>query len=236
MNGQLYLHCGALSASLEDLAAIDTPPPTNTWKPIPHIAIAEILLSEAEHVGFQVTRQSYGLNESGKQMFGVLDFAAGTNDYSYAVGFRNSHDKSWAAGVVAGHRVVVCDNLAFSGEYVEKRKHLVGNDFVQMLKDAFAFIPQKLEEMTKNLERLKMEGLTDDQARLAIFKAYELGAISSSRIGQVWQEYQQPTFEEFSKPTQYNLLMAFTEIAKRENSIMALERMYNRTAKLFQLT
>lgn len=235
-NSTLYLHCGALSATLDELAAVETPAPTETWEPIAHIDIVNALLKEAEGAGFKITREQYGLSQSGNQMFGVLDFSSGTADYSYSVGFRNSHDKTWAAGVAAGHRIFVCDNLVLSGEYVEKRKHTVGNGFIQMMRDAFAFIPQRLEEMTKNLERLKLEGLSDDEARLLVFKTFEMGAITSSRIGQVWHEYQHPTFEEFSEPTKYNLLMAFTEVAKRENSVMALERMYQRTARLFELS
>jgi hypothetical protein len=235
MNEKLYLHCGAMSATREDLAAVETPIATRTWEPIPHITIVETLLAEAERINFKVTNSAFGLSKSKQQMFGVLDFDTGTNAYNYAVGFRNSHDKSWAAGICAGHRVFVCDNLAFNGDYVEKRKHTVGNRFIETIKDAFAYIPQKLEEMTKNLDRLKTEGLSDDEARLLVFKAFEERAISSSRIGQVWKEYKQPKFEEFTEPTKFNLLMAFTEIAKQENSIMALERMYARTAPIFEL-
>jgi hypothetical protein len=235
MDEKLYLHCGAMSATKEDLAAAETPSATKTWEPIPHITIVETLLAEAERINFKVTNSAFGLSKSKQQMFGVLDFDTETNDYSYAVGFRNSHDKSWAAGICAGHRVFVCDNLAFNGDYVEKRKHTVGNGFIETIKDAFAYIPQKLEEMTKNLDRLKRSGLSDDEARLLVFKAFEEKAISSSRIGQVWNEYKQPKFEEFSEPTKFNLLMAFTEIAKQENSVMALERMYARTAPIFDL-
>lgn len=235
MTGQLYLHCGAFSATLEDLQAVETPQSTKTWEPIPHYGIVETLLDEADTVGLKVKRQNFGLSKSGKQMFGVLDFESGTDDYSYSIGFRNSHDKTWAAGVCAGHRIFVCDNLALNGDYVQKRKHTNGHGFLRTLKDAFSFIPSKLEELTKNLDRLKMEGLTEDEARLLIFKAFEEKAISSSRIGQVWEEYIEPTFEEFSEPTKFNLLMAFTEVAKKENSVMALERMYVRTSRLFEL-
>ena len=233
--GQLCLHCGTLSATKEELTNIETPEATKTWEPIPHIDIVNTLLEEASYVGFKIKSENYGLSKSGKQMFGVLDFDTGTNEYSYSIGFRNSHDKTWAAGVAAGHRVFVCDNLILSGEYIQKRKHTSGNNFLQVVKDAFAIIPEKLEQMTKNLERLKQESLTEDEARLLVFKAFEIKAISSSKIGGVWNEYQKPTYPEFSDPTKYNLLMAFTHIAKQENSVMVLERMYQRTAQLFEL-
>jgi hypothetical protein len=39
------------------------------------------------------------------------------------VGIRNSHDKAFAAGIIAGAQVLVCDNLCFSGEILLARKH-----------------------------------------------------------------------------------------------------------------
>lgn len=39
------------------------------------------------------------------------------------VGLRNSHDKRFLVGISFGSRVFVCDNLAFTGDHVVKRKH-----------------------------------------------------------------------------------------------------------------
>ena len=39
------------------------------------------------------------------------------------LGLRNSHDKTFPAGIVAGSAVFICDNLAFSGEVKLARKH-----------------------------------------------------------------------------------------------------------------
>ncbi len=36
---------------------------------------------------------------------------------------RNSHDKTFPAGIVAGTQVPVCDNLSFAGEISLARKH-----------------------------------------------------------------------------------------------------------------
>ena len=38
-------------------------------------------------------------------------------------GIRNSHDKRFPAGMVLGSTVLVCDNLAFSGEIEISRRH-----------------------------------------------------------------------------------------------------------------
>jgi hypothetical protein len=46
-------------------------------------------------------------------------------DYTDTVGLRNSHDKSFPIGIAFGSRVFVCDNLAFIGDHVIRRKHTV---------------------------------------------------------------------------------------------------------------
>src|SRR5881397_1045647 len=43
--------------------------------------------------------------------------------YSDTCGLRNSHDKRFPIGISVGSRVFVCDNLAFIGDHVIKRKH-----------------------------------------------------------------------------------------------------------------
>jgi hypothetical protein len=232
---QLYLHCGACQANYEDLAKIETPKATATWQPIAHTDIVDTLLEESSRINFKVISQAFGLSRSGNQMFGVLNFESSSVDYGYSIGFRNSHDKSWAAGICAGHRVFVCDNLALSGEYIEKRKHTVNHGFLGTVREIMNIMPLKMEQLTNNLNRLKTELISDDRAKLLIFKAFELNAISSAKIGQVWQEYQKPAFQEFDEPTKFNLLMAFTEVYKRETTISALERMYARTAPIFEL-
>jgi hypothetical protein len=47
----------------------------------------------------------------------------GIFEWTWAVGIRNSHDKTFPAGLVAGTKVFCCDNLAFSGEVQISRKH-----------------------------------------------------------------------------------------------------------------
>ena len=55
----------------------------------------------------------------------------------------------------------------------------------------------------------------DDEARSRIVRAAELGAINSSDIVPVFKEFKDPRHEEFSEPTRYSLLNAFTETIKK---------------------
>lgn len=240
-SSNLLLHCGAFSAARAELETIVTPPATTTWSPIPHTEIVDAITTSAEENGLIIKREQYGLSGKkgsptyGARLFGVFDFESGTENYGYSVGFRNSHDKSMVAGICAGARIFVCDNLALTGEFAEKRRHIPGNNFIRLIKEAFTLLPQQLENLTKNLDRLKAEGIADEDAQQIIWRAAITGAIASSEMLPVWEEYKTPTYEEFTEPTKFNLLMSFTEKLKRQNSNTRVEQTYRRLADVFEL-
>ncbi|HZL68014.1 MAG TPA: hypothetical protein VFC29_11875 [Candidatus Limnocylindrales bacterium] len=101
----------------EELARVATPVGTATHKPIPHIAVVEKLI---EALGFRqigVVREEYAVSSDGMRMFGVMDLSSGFDGCRFAIGLRNSHDKSFRLSCTVGLRVFVCENLAFHGEY-----------------------------------------------------------------------------------------------------------------------
>jgi len=53
----------------------------------------------------------------------VAQRAESDEDCCWVLGLRNSHDKTFPAGITAGASVSVCDNLSFSGEVKLARKH-----------------------------------------------------------------------------------------------------------------
>ena len=102
MSNGLILHCGANRVTRDDLRLIPTPAPTSSWRPVPHIEVAELITSQAAANGYMIESEQYGLNPTGTKMFGVLRFhPEGHPEHSRALGYRNSHDKSFALGLTA---------------------------------------------------------------------------------------------------------------------------------------
>jgi len=72
----------------------------------------------------------------------------------------------------------------------------------------------------------------DDEARSSIVRAAELGVINSCDILPVYREFKKPSHEEFSEPTRWSLLNAFTETVKKyspqrvDHSYLALNRAF----------
>ena len=113
MAQNLVLHCGAKPVSREQLARVACPPGTDTWKPVPHLTVLDLISTMLGLSGFQIEKEQLGLTRDEHRFFGTLDLrnelAAGVN---LSVGIRNSTDQSLPLGFCAGNRVFVCDNLS----------------------------------------------------------------------------------------------------------------------------
>ncbi len=110
----LILHCGANAATREQIAATATPARTATWVPIPHDRLLVGVQECLARAGLSVVSQAHGLTRDGNRYFGLLQLATSgnePNDFGLVVGLRNSHDRSFPAGLAVGASIFVCDNL-----------------------------------------------------------------------------------------------------------------------------
>ena len=79
----------------DELAQVPTPAATATHKPIPHIAVVEKLIEALSFRQIGVVQEEYAVSSDGMKMFGVMDLSSGFQGCRFAVGLRNSHDKSF---------------------------------------------------------------------------------------------------------------------------------------------
>ena len=103
--------------SREELAMVPTPPATATHRPVPHHVIVEALVDTLGLRQIGVIREEFAVSSDGMKMFGVLDLATGLEGCRFSIGLRNSHDKSFRLATTVGVRVLVCENMAFSGDF-----------------------------------------------------------------------------------------------------------------------
>ena len=88
----------------EELAQVATPAGTATHKTIPHIAVVEKLIEALSFRQIGVVREEYAVSSDGMKMFGVMDLSSGFDGCRFALGLRNSHDKSFRLRCVDGVR------------------------------------------------------------------------------------------------------------------------------------
>lgn len=233
----LILHCGAEKATREDLKEIETPRGTDTWKPVSHWDCATMIGEEAEKRSYRIISEEYGLNHDGSKMFGVMKFHPdGHPDYTRALGIRNSHDRTLSLSIVAGVNVFVCDNLAFAstGEIPIMRRHTRGLDIGALIPQAFDKLEHKFIQLEKDIDRLKIEMITVDQARIITCISAEISIIRPSDVVPIIKSFQNPKHEEFREPSRWSLYNSFTETAKKYSPMKA-DKCYRGLAKVFGL-
>ena len=183
----LIIHAGAQAVSYDDLRALTTPEGTDTHIPVPHHEIVELTRYTLGFYGHEIAEEHHAVTPDGARYFGILSLRSPYGDYSDTVGLRNSHDKSFPIGIAFGSRVFVCDNLAFIGDHVIRRKHT--SKAKRELPGLVTEIVQPLQaqRIAQNLKLLRYQTATisDTAADHAILTMYRNDIIGVQRIAEV---------------------------------------------------
>ena len=209
--------CEGKFVDRNEVALVETPAGTDSWKPVPHIEVIEAVTEVVKAHDWTITEEQFGLAREGQKLFGVMKInKSSSSDWTRCIGLRNSHDKSFSVGLSAGISVMVCSNMAFGGTTVIKRRHTSGIELAELVDVAVKELENEFLILETVCEDLKVQYLkNDDEARSTIVRAAEIGAINSSDIVPVFREFKNPCHEEFTEPTRWNLLNAFTETIKK---------------------
>jgi len=186
----LLAHCNTDYVDESQVLAIDPPEGTATWQPIAHrelIFALEVELTIAQQ--FEIIRKDYSLSQDGHQMFGVWTLQSINNDMAFALGLRNSTNKRLSVGVVAGTRVFVCDNLAFSGEFIVFRRHTsrIRDDLHSMVAAAVEQVSGKLLDFADWHKQLINYCLPKQRAEMLTFRAMEQRILPPSKFNQFYK-------------------------------------------------
>ena len=89
---------------LADVEAVNTPLGTRSWRPLEHAGMIERFHSAADRAGVTVMQGEHLLARDGLRYFGLFQVNLPTDHGEIATvfGLRNSHDKSFRAGIMAG--------------------------------------------------------------------------------------------------------------------------------------
>jgi len=210
---------------------IPVPEGTRTFKPIPHYEIVAALVEALSFRYIGVVRHEYAVSPDGMRMFGVLDLETAFDGCRFAIGIRNGNDKSMRLGLTSGLRVFVCDNLSFQGEFTPVlAKHSKNFSIVDSLAIGVDRIQRNFEPLRHQVETWRSRQITDDQAKLVIYRAFIEGALSVPRAlaRDVHSNYFEPTHSDFAPRTMWSLSNAFTSALKSLDPIP----FFQATAKL----
>ena len=225
------------TASRDTLASVPVPNRTASYGPIAHEQVIEELLSALPRFDLKADSEvKLASARDGAQMFGTLDVCNGVGDadWTFALGFRNSYDKSLPLGLCAGSRVFVCSNLAFSSEIVTRRKHTSRIEVRSEIERLLQMFVATKGRVTAEIEAMRnYELFTDAQAHDYVCQSVRNGAWPSSLVGKVLHEYHEPRHEAFRERSLWSLFNSYTEVGKERSapaqveSTMQLQRMAN---------
>ncbi|MDF1813143.1 MAG: DUF932 domain-containing protein [Verrucomicrobiales bacterium] len=225
----MLLHCGGEVVDRDEVYDVRTPTGTNTWYPLSHSGLLTEVESQLQSAGFTIANQGHALSHEGARYFGVLEVTTPGNnqrDYGWIVGIRNSHDKSYPAGLVAGSKVFVCDNLAFTGEVKISRKHtrFAQRDLRHLTSRAVGQLGERFHALDERINAYREKRVTEKLAHDTIVKALDCRAIMPSQIPAVLQEWRHSEHEEFHPRNAWSLFNACTETFKGINPHTVVNR------------
>lgn len=218
---RLTLHCGARAVSLEQVASVTLPETTRSWHPISHLQLIQTVQNTLSANNLTFGTQAHSLTHDGMRYFGLMEVRGQqvSDDYCWVLGLRNSHDKTFPAGVVAGASVFVCDNLSFSGEVKIARKHtrFIARDLPQLIEGAIGRLMEKWNSQDARIAAYKERNIDDAQAHDLLIRATDVGVCSNRLIPEVLREWRQPRYSQFEGRNIWSLFNAFTEAFKGGN-------------------
>ena len=227
--------CEGKFVGRDEIAMVPTPTATVSWKPVPHSEVIDAVTDVVKAHRWTILEEQYGLARDGQRMFGMIRINKSSSmEWSRCIGIRNSHDRTIAVGLSAGISVHVCSNLCFGGSTVLKRRHTSRIELNGLVLEAVNALELEFLTLENVAEELKIDELNDDEVRASLVVAAERQAIPSCDILTVWKEFKHPRHEEFSEPTRWSLLNAFTETAKKYSPARA-DQCYRSLTRLFGL-
>ena len=190
----LMIHCGAEPIAAVDLSALPVPDGTDTHVPIAHADVVDMVRYALGYYEHEIVEEHHAITPDGARYFGILSLRSAYGDYTDMVGLRNSHDKKFPIGISFGSRVFVCDNLAFNGDHVIRRRHTQNarRDLPGLVAEVVAPLKAHRLELHATYEAYRATELTEPQADGAIMQLYRQGVINVQRIAAIAKAFDEP--------------------------------------------
>jgi hypothetical protein len=205
--------------SREELATVRTPDATESFTPISPSFLVDQTMDALDRAGYSVTEEKHALARFGQRYFGGFQITGpdiNSNERKLVLGLRNSHDRTFAASICVGNRMIVCENLCFSSDIKLARRHTTNilRDIPRVLSEAIGRLFSQWTDMETRINSYKNAEIGfHDACQLAVELA-EAKALPARDVFAVTQEFKAPRHPEFNTPTLWNLYNSVTENLK----------------------
>lgn len=209
----------------EALKHLPVPDRTATFQPISHHELINRILECLSYRRLSVVREEYAVSPDGMKLFGLMELNVERSGVRFAIGLRNSNDKSMRIGLVAGYRVTVCENKMLTGDFHPlSAKHSKNFNLLDALSVGVDRIQRNIGAVEEQIEFKKNYRLDEEFARNMIYRAFLVDKFPMSLMRLLHREYfVAPSFEEFTPRTLWSLENAFTSCFKKLKPVQQFE-------------
>jgi hypothetical protein len=203
----------------EALMGVETPAATDSFQPIGHAQLVQFVRNALGLFGLSIVTEEHSLARDGQRYFGGFALTGkGIEgaDRQIVLGLRNAHDKSFAAAICIGNRMLVCENLCFSSDIKLARRHTVNilRDIERVIADAVGRVLAHWNDMGNRILAYQNTALSNEQAENLIVSLVDCKAFPARDIYSAVQEFRNPRHEEFKGSTLWSLYNSITENLK----------------------
>lgn len=202
--------------SLDHLRTIKVPPSTDTYTPVPHSEVVDVLLEESHTLGLSLLDSRYVLRKDGKQLFLSLTFEGSQSKaYAWSLVGINSYDKTLALRLGGGLRTMVCTNLSLSGDYEYYHKHTKRVSLRDGAITVLSQLPSACAALERSMEAMKVP-ITKAQGAYFILQWGKTVSLSRANIYKILELWESPEHQEFNPYVNqvYGLYQAVTTLCK----------------------
>ena len=204
------------------------PESTRSYNPFSYGDAIALAHNEARvALGMDVTREVYGLNKAGDQMFGVLTLDTGCDDHGLAIGIRQSYNKSLAFGCAVGAQVFVCDNLCFAGSAFK----VVRKNTTNAARDIVTLVREQIAESLPNYSKIAGQCDAMREVECDVERGYAVlgvmqghGLLTPNQASVAFGDWRTPRHEDFGHGDVWGLYNCVTEGLKKGGAGRVLDR------------
>jgi len=214
--GTLLSHIDTDLVTREQLALVETPEATRSFKPVPHIELIETLERVLRLNQITIRKEQFALRRDGATLFGVLQLAyQDTTDGMAALGLRTSNNRTMSIQLCAGLSVFVCDNMVFRGDLIAlNRKHTAGLHLRTEINHAILRFQDHFGRLTGEITNLKERSVSDTDAKAILHDVFVKDILPIRLLPEASNLYFEPFVDKFRPRTAWSLHNAFTAVAK----------------------
>lgn len=201
------------NTSREGLRFVPTPEAMGRFhKPYSFSDYIDNVEESLDRSGLEIVQQEYEVTPDKMSLFGALEvrpqalegelIPAGS-DYRLLVGVRGSHNQRIPRGLVLGSQVMVCSNLAFSGNigsFASKQTTYLSRRLPGLISQVVQKIPELAIAQDAKFSAYKDYEFTNPRAGdAALVEIFRQGGLSAAQLGKAVREYDSPAYKEHAE-------------------------------------